>query len=92
MPCREPNDALFRNTGVVGRSSPPIEPELGALRGKGFVEWTGPDVPGTSGTAIVGGIGDEGGNGVVESEMRFRASTSSVSDLFVDMEELLFEE
>ena len=49
-------------------------------------------VPGTSGTAMVGGIGDKGGNGVVESEMRFRASASSVSDLFVDMEELLFEE
>lgn len=57
------------------------------------MEWTGPEaIPGISGTAVIGGIRDEGGSVVVESEMRFRASTSSVSDLFVDMEKFLFEE
>lgn len=57
------------------------------------MEWAGPEVvPGTSVTAMVGGLRDEGGSGVVESEMRFRASISNVSDLFVDMEKSLFEE
>ena len=31
VPCKELNDVRLRNVGVVGRSLPPIEPELGAL-------------------------------------------------------------
>lgn len=30
--CKEPNDVRLRNVGVIGRSLPPSEPELGTLR------------------------------------------------------------
>ena len=82
--CKEPNDVRLCNVGVVGRSLPPSEPELGALRRGGFLEWNGlVMVPGNSGAAI----GDEGGRGVpaaVESERRFRVSNSAAPLLFVD--------
>ena len=29
--CKEPNDVRLRNVGVVDRSLPPIEPDLGVL-------------------------------------------------------------
>ena len=38
VPCKEPNDVRLRNVGVVGRSLPPSEPELGTLRRGVFLE------------------------------------------------------
>ena len=77
-PCKELNDVRLCNVGVVGRSLPPAEPELGALRRGVLLEFNGPEmVPDSSGA-----IGEEGGKGVeaaVESDRRF----------FVDMAEYL---
>lgn len=42
--CKEPDDVRLCNVGVVDRAFPPSEPELGALRSRGFLEWSGPGV------------------------------------------------
>lgn len=38
VPCKEPKDVRLRNVGVIGRSLPPRETELGARRRWAFWE------------------------------------------------------
>ena len=90
VPCKELRDARLCSVGVVERSLPPRELELGALRRGDFVEWLRPEgeeVPWRSREAMGEAAGNEGGRTVaaaVESERRFMSSRSMAPSLFVD--------